>query len=117
MIISDKIRSQARMNVDEIQSVLDAAKSGTVSISGLLVIRDDISKMIRLYADQRQHEERQNKIFAYEKQVNNVVTELNAINEIIVSIISDVSNIDNDIIIKTLKRIKKTMIQLSDTNK
>lgn len=112
MNLNEKIRRQARMNAEVIQGIVDEAETGNISISGLLVIREDIMRMLRLFADEAQRGDDQAETLAYIPQIKNVVTELGALNEKILTMINDVTNDDKGEIVEILKRLKIMLLQL-----
>ena len=113
MNANEKIRSQARMNAEEIQIVIDEAKTSAVSISGLLVIREDVSIMVRLYLDGIQQGNNQDELLAFQPYIANISTELKVLNDTIISIINNM-DYDEDNTLQNLEQLKIALLQLAD---
>ena len=113
MNINEKIRLQAMMNAEEIQTVIEETETGNTSISGLIVICEDLSRMILLCADEIQNGDDQAGISAYQSHINIIYSELSVLNETIITLINSVTYIDESKIVGILDRLKRVLLELA----
>lgn len=110
MNINEQIRSQARMNADEIQGVIDEAENNSISISGLLVIREDISRMVKLYANNTNNQDYHGDDHVY----NNIIIELEALNDEILIASTEKKTVEEKRIVNILMHLRDILYKMCD---